>query len=94
MKIKKKNNNLLIIIFLILLNIVFLLLGNNSIYETLEAIDTKNKPIGFKIKKDVEVKSVDSSLNGVGSDPDASANAILNNPEANQKKTNIANSIK
>jgi len=90
----KKNNNLSIIIFLILLNIFFLLLGNNSIYETLEATETKNKSAGFKIKKDIDVKSVDSSMNGVGSNPDASANDMVNNPEATEKRANIASSIK
>ena len=76
-----------------MLNIFFLLLGNNSIYETLEATETNNKPVGFKIKKDIEVKSVDSSFNGPGSNPDASANSMLNNPEANNKKSNISNKI-
>ena len=82
MKIKK-NKNLLIIILLILLNIIFLLLGNYSIYETLEA---KKKTVGFKIKKDIEVKQVDSSLNII--DPEA-ASKNTNNKEAKGKKSTI-----
>tara|TARA_B100001769_G_C22081018_1_gene582511 strand:+ start:1270 stop:1551 length:282 start_codon:yes stop_codon:yes gene_type:complete len=92
MKIKKKNNNLLIILFLILLNIIFLLLGNNSIYETLEATDTKKKPIGFEIKKDIKVQSVDASLNTVASDPNTS-DKMVNNKEAVDNKNSIKKSI-
>tara|TARA_B100000787_G_scaffold168125_1_gene156267 strand:+ start:1130 stop:1393 length:264 start_codon:yes stop_codon:yes gene_type:complete len=86
MKIKK-NNNLLIIILLILLNIIFLLLGNYSIYETLEA---KQKSIKFNIKKDIVVKPIDSSLNTV--DPDA-ANKNIKDKKADKQKSNMIKTL-
>tara|TARA_Y100001935_G_scaffold255538_1_gene269293 strand:- start:4922 stop:5224 length:303 start_codon:yes stop_codon:yes gene_type:complete len=93
MKFKKKYNKFLIILLLTILLIFSLIFFDVNLYEGKDNIisSPKNIQSNFKIKDDIKVKKIDSSLNNVSSDPDASANNIVNNPKAVEQRKTISN---
>ena len=96
MKFKKKYHKLLIILLLTILLIFSLVFFDTNLYEGKDNIDssTKNLESNFKIKDDIKIKELDAYQNNISSDPDASANNMVNNPKAVERRTNISSHIK